>query len=75
MNLPSNLFNNQTPPQVFLCQPDKTIIGEIQPYDFTAVFKFNTYSETNFTIISFFAILNTLSIHTYNIKNISIRQF
>lgn len=50
MNLPSNLFNNQTPPQVFLCQPDKTIIGEIQPYDFTAVFKFNTYSETSFTI-------------------------
>jgi hypothetical protein len=50
MNLPSNLFNNQTPPQAFLCQPDKTIIGEIQPYDFTAVFKFNTYSETSFTI-------------------------
>ena len=50
MNLPSNLFNNQTPPQVFLCQPDKTIIGEIRPYDFTAVFKFNTYSEINFTI-------------------------
>lgn len=50
MNLPSNLFNNQTPPQVFLCQPDKTIIGEIQPCDFTAAFKFNTYSETSFTI-------------------------
>lgn len=50
MNLPSNLFNNQTPPQVFLCQPDKTIIGEIQPYDFTANFKFNTYSEASFTI-------------------------
>lgn len=50
MNLPSNLFNNYTPPQVFLCQPDKTIIGELQPYDFTAVFKFNTYSETTFTV-------------------------
>ena len=50
MNLPSNLFNNQTPPQVFLCQPDKTIMGEIQPYDFTATFKFNTYSEISFTI-------------------------
>lgn len=50
MNLPSNLFDNQTPPQVFLCQPDKTIIGEIQPYDFTATFKFNTYSEASFTI-------------------------
>lgn len=50
MNLPSNLFDNQTPPQVFLCQPDKTIIGEILPYDFTATFKFNTYSEASFTI-------------------------
>lgn len=50
MNLPSNLFDNYTPPQVFLCQPDKTIIGELQPYDFSAVFKFNTYSETTFTI-------------------------
>jgi hypothetical protein len=50
MNLPSNLFDNYAPPQVFLCQPDKTIIGELQPYDFTAVFKFNTYSETTFTI-------------------------
>ena len=50
MNLPSNLFDNYTPPQVFLCQPDKTIIGEIQPYDFSAVFKFNTYSETTFTM-------------------------
>lgn len=50
MNLPSNLFDNYTPPQVFLCQPDKTIIGELQPYEFTADFKFNTYSETSFTI-------------------------
>ena len=50
MNLPSNLFDNYKPPQVFLCQPDKTIIGELQPYDFSAVFKFNTYSETTFTI-------------------------
>lgn len=50
MNLPSNLFDNYAPPQVFLCQPDKTIIGELQPYEFTADFKFNTYSETSFTI-------------------------
>lgn len=50
MNLPSNLFNNYTPPQVFLCQPNKTIIGELQVYDFTVDFKFNTYSEVSFTI-------------------------
>lgn len=50
MNLPSNLFDNYAPPQTFLCQPDKTIIGELQPYDFTSIFKFNTYSEATFTI-------------------------
>lgn len=50
MNLPSNLFNDYTPPQVFLCQPNKTIIGELQVYDFTADFRFNTYSEISFTI-------------------------
>ena len=50
MNLPSNLFNNYTPPQVFLCQADKTIIGELQPYDFSADFKFNTYSEISLTV-------------------------
>ena len=50
MNLPSNLFNNYTLPQVLLCQPDKTIIGELRPYDFSGVFKFNTYSEVTFTI-------------------------
>ncbi len=50
MNLPSNLFDNYTPPQVFLCQPDKTIIGELSPYEFSAIFKFNTYSEINLTV-------------------------
>lgn len=50
MNLPSNLFNNYTLPQVLLCQPDKTPIGELRPYDFSGVFKFNTYSETTFTV-------------------------
>ena len=50
MNLPSNLFDNYTPPQVFLCQADKTIIGELQPYDFSSDFKFNTYSEISLTV-------------------------
>ena len=33
-----------------MCQPDKTPIGELRPYDFSGVFKFNTYSEITFTI-------------------------
>ena len=50
MNLPQNLFDGNVSVQVFLCQPDKKIIGEILPYDFNATFKFNTYSEISFTI-------------------------
>lgn len=50
MNLPYNIFDGSVNIQTFLCQPDKTIIGEITPYDFNANFKFNTYSEISFTI-------------------------
>lgn len=51
MNLPSNLFENYTPPSVFLCQPNKEIIGELQIYDFSGTFKFNTYSEIQFSVV------------------------
>lgn len=50
MNLPSNLFENYAPPSVFLCQPNKEIIGELQVYDFSGTFKFNTYSEIQFSV-------------------------
>ena len=50
MNLPSNLFENYTPPSVFLCQPNKEIVGELQIYDFSGTFKFNTYSEIQFSV-------------------------
>ena len=50
MNLPYNLFDGNVNIQTFLCQPDKTIIGEINPYNYEAKFTFNTYSEISFTI-------------------------
>ena len=50
MNLPSNLFDGNRNVQIFLCQPDKTIIGEITPYDRNGTFKFNTYSEMSFSV-------------------------
>lgn len=50
MNLPLNLFDGDVDVRVFLCQPDKTIIGEILFYESNANFKFNTYSEISFTI-------------------------
>jgi hypothetical protein len=50
MNLPLNLFDGNASVRAFLCQPDKTIIGEILFYESNANFKFNTYSEISFTI-------------------------
>ena len=50
MNLPLNLFDGNVNVRAFLCQPDKTIIGEVLPYEFNATFKFNTYSEISFNI-------------------------
>lgn len=50
MNLPQNLFDGNINIQVILCQPNKTRIGEILPYDLNGTFKFNTYSEISFSI-------------------------
>lgn len=50
MYLPSNLFKDYTPMPVYLCQPDKTIIGELQTFDFDGTLKFNTYSEIQFSV-------------------------
>lgn len=50
MNLPQNLFDGDVSVQVILCQPDKTRIGEILPYDKNGMFRFNSYSEISFTI-------------------------
>ena len=50
MYLPSNLFDNYTPMPVYLCQPDKTIIGELQVFNFDGTLKFNTYSEIQFSV-------------------------
>lgn len=54
MNLPLNLFDGDINVRAFLCQPDKTIIGEILFYDSNANFKFNTYSEISFTIDKYY---------------------
>lgn len=50
MRLPQKLFDGDTSVQVILCQPDKTRIGEILPYDKNGTFKFNSYSEISLTI-------------------------
>lgn len=54
MNLPTHLFDGDARVQTLLCQPDKSIIGEIIPYDYKANFKFNTYSEISFTVDKYY---------------------
>lgn len=54
MNLPTNLFEGDMSVQIFLCQPDKTIIGEITPYDRNGTLKFNSYSEISFSIDKYY---------------------
>ena len=75
MNLPSKLFDGNANIQVFLCQPNKEIISEILPYDFNATFKFNTYSEINFTIDKHYNDLfeGTTKIYPYYAKVESLR--
>lgn len=54
MNLPQNLFDGSLDTQVFLCQPNKARIGEILPDDLSGRFKFNSYSEINFSINKYY---------------------
>ena len=65
MNLPSNLFENYAPPSVFLCQPNKEIIGELQVYALSGTFKFNTYSEIQFSVAKTY----NDSVHGKSIEN------
>lgn len=59
MNLPQHLFDGDVSVQVILCQPDKTRIGEILPYNKNGTFKFNSYSEISFTIDRYYNDLST----------------
>lgn len=51
MRLPSDLLSGTyTRPRLFLCEVDKTRICQLDPIDYSGVFKFNTYSEIEFSI-------------------------
>lgn len=51
MQLPKDLLTNvYTKPKIFLCDPDKTIIGQLQTYNTVGDFKFNTVSEISFEV-------------------------
>ena len=48
--IPKDVFNNPTQPQIFLCNTDKSIIGELDAYDVQLDANWNQYSELTFSI-------------------------
>ena len=50
LSIPKDIFDKPTPPQILLCQTDKTIIGELPAYSRSLNAKWNTYSEMSLTI-------------------------
>lgn len=51
MKLPKNLLSGtHEPPEFYLCQVDKSIIGGLNVIEPTGVFKFNAYSEITFQV-------------------------
>lgn len=59
LSIPKDIFDNPTPPQILLCQTDKTIIGELPAYDINLNAKWNTYSEMSFTIDRYYVDMMT----------------
>ena len=44
--IPKDVFSgNPTPPRLFLCTTGKKRIGELNAYDVSGTFKWNSYSE------------------------------
>lgn len=50
LSIPKDFFDHSTPPQMFLCQTDKTVIGQLPSYAHTLDGKWGTWSEMSFTI-------------------------
>jgi hypothetical protein len=48
--IPRDIFDNPTPPQVFLCTTGKKIMGELPVYDTNLNGKWGAYSELTFSI-------------------------
>ena len=48
--IPKDYFNNPTPPEIYLCNTSKRILGQLPAYDIHGTFKWNTYSEIQFSV-------------------------
>lgn len=49
-SLPKDYFNNPKPPEAYLCNTSKKIIGQLDVYDLRGTFKWNAYSEISFSV-------------------------
>lgn len=48
--IPKDYFNNPTPPEIYLCNTSKRILCQLPAYDRHGTFKWNTYSEIQFSV-------------------------
>ena len=48
--LTKDFFNNPIPPDVFLCNTSKRILGQLAAYNRQGAFKWNTYSDVQFSV-------------------------
>ena len=48
--IPKDYFNNPTPPEIYLCNTSKRILCQLPAYDRRGTFKWNTYSEIQFSV-------------------------
>ena len=48
--LSKDFFNNPKPPEIYLCNTGRKIIGQLPAYDLNGTFKWNSYSEINFCV-------------------------
>lgn len=49
-NLPKDFFSNPTPPEIYLCNTSKRILGQLNYNSGGGVFKWNSYSEISFSV-------------------------
>ena len=50
LSIPRDYFDNPIPPRLFLCTTGKKIISELPAYDRSGNFKWNSYSELQFSV-------------------------
>jgi hypothetical protein len=48
--LSKDFFGNPQPPELYLCNTGRKIIGQLPAYDLSGTFKWNSYSEISFSV-------------------------